>query len=80
MKFVGGGSDLSNRHEALAIRLLEGGLENLDGASLAAAAAGLRDTAVLENQLHRARLVKIFPQPHHPPHDTMSVSSLMLDC
>ena len=46
-----------NQHDALAAKLLEGGLENLDGATVAAAAKGLRDTAVLESQLLRARAV-----------------------
>ena len=46
---------LGNEHEALAARLLDGGLEKLDSATVAAAAAGLRDTSVLEKQLKRAR-------------------------
>ena len=47
---------LGDEHEALAARLLESGLK-LDSATLAAAAAGLKDTSVLEKQLKRAREV-----------------------
>ncbi len=45
---------MGDEHKALASRLLEEGLK-LDLATLAAAAAGLRDTSVLEQQLRRAR-------------------------
>ena len=48
--------DLGDEHEALAARLLESGLK-LDSATLAAAAAGLKDTSILEKQLKRAREV-----------------------
>lgn len=51
----GGEAGLGNEHEALAAKLLEGGAEKLDSATIAAAAAGLRDTSVLEKQLKRAR-------------------------
>lgn len=48
--------DLGDVHEALAAKLLESGLR-LDSATLAAAAAGLKDTSILEKQLRRAREV-----------------------
>lgn len=49
--------NLGNEHEALAAKLLENGLK-LDMATVAAAAAGLKDTSVLEGQLKRAREVR----------------------
>lgn len=52
--------DLSNEHEALAAKLLQTGLK-LDSATLAAAAAGLKDTSVLEKQLRRAREARRIP-------------------
>ena len=48
--------DQGDEHEALAAKLLENGLK-LDMATVAAAAAGLKDTSVLEGQLRRARQV-----------------------
>lgn len=59
---------LGDEHKALAARLLEVGLK-LDLATLAAAAAGLRDTSVLEQQLRRARDVGTLSTP--PPPSTL---------
>ena len=59
--------ELGDEHEALAAKLLEDGLK-LDMATLAAAAAGLRDTSVLESQLKRSREVG------HPAKETSTSS------
>ncbi len=54
--------DWGDEHEALAAKLLESGLK-IDSATLAAAAAGLKDTSVLEKQLRRSREVQLCNLP-----------------